>query len=451
MALPSTAVIEVRTTGSDSNAGGFNSARGGTDYSQQDSPQATGTVTSSTTTVTATTSIFTSGMVGNYITDGTTWKEITAFTSATVVTVDSAPAWTAATIRIGGALATVTKALALAVASNQVWVLQGSYTMPANPTLGFAGITPASGTNPTRISGYAVTRGDSPTSTTRPTITASGTTTTVLPLGVTGVWVESLILDCASLAGSTGLAMSASYCGARRLLVKNFKTAGINVSGTYCFANQCEITGGISGATAAAIFSASGGSAIGCNIHDNVCTGVQLGIAGGVACILSNNLITGNTGASSDGVQMACASTIIGNTIHGNGRDGIRNMLQYNIATLIQRNILSGNGGYGLNFSNGAVLAATEYDNNAYYNNTTGTRNNCGTGTTDAILSAAPYTNSGSGDFSLNNTAGGGAACRGITVTLPGGLTVSRPDIGAVQSAAAGGIRPVNFSGGYPS
>ena len=73
------------------------------DYSQQSSNWATGTVTSSSTTVTATTSIFTESMVGNLITDGTTYKEITAYTSGTVVTVDSAPSWTSATIYVGGA------------------------------------------------------------------------------------------------------------------------------------------------------------------------------------------------------------------------------------------------------------------------------------------------------------------------------------------------------------
>lgn len=107
MALPATVIWECRTTGSDSNGGGFDPSLGGVDYSQQNAAQATGIASSSGATVTATTSIFTSQMVGNLITDGTTWKEITAFTSATVVTVDSAPSWTAASVKVGGALATL--------------------------------------------------------------------------------------------------------------------------------------------------------------------------------------------------------------------------------------------------------------------------------------------------------------------------------------------------------
>src|SRR5262245_60152182 len=41
MALPATAVLEVRTTGNDSNGGGYNSAGTGTDRSLQDNPHVT--------------------------------------------------------------------------------------------------------------------------------------------------------------------------------------------------------------------------------------------------------------------------------------------------------------------------------------------------------------------------------------------------------------------------
>lgn len=150
MAFPSTAVIEVRTTGSDSNGGGFDPVlgAGATDYSQQASAQATGTVTSSTTTVTATASIFTAQMVGNYITDGTTWKVITAFTNATTVTVDSAPTWTAATINVGGALATIAKAAAIGISGNIIWVAAGTYTPATTTTI----------STTCRVLGYNTTR-----------------------------------------------------------------------------------------------------------------------------------------------------------------------------------------------------------------------------------------------------------------------------------------------------
>ena len=135
MTLPATAMIVQRTSGSNSNGGGFNSARGGTNYATQDSAQATGTATSASTTLTATTGIFTSAMVGNYVTDGTTWKEITAFTSSTVVTLDSAPSWTAASIKVGGGVLTIAKAFAIAIAGNYIYLqgAVGTVTVTTNP------------------------------------------------------------------------------------------------------------------------------------------------------------------------------------------------------------------------------------------------------------------------------------------------------------------------------
>jgi hypothetical protein len=59
MALPTTTVIEVRTTGNDSNGGGFVAGASGTDYSQQNSAQytfsnlASSNATSSSPTVTS--------------------------------------------------------------------------------------------------------------------------------------------------------------------------------------------------------------------------------------------------------------------------------------------------------------------------------------------------------------------------------------------------------------
>jgi len=51
--------------------------------------------------------------------------------------------------------------------------------------------------------------------------------------------------------------------------------------------------------------------------------------------------------------------------------------------------------------------------NNAYGSNTNGARNGIPVGTNDVTLTANPFNNAGSGDFSLNGTAGGGAACKG--------------------------------------
>jgi hypothetical protein len=48
---------------------------------------------------------------------------------------------------------------------------------------------------------------------------------------------------------------------------------------------------------------------------------------------------------------------------------------------------------------------------NAYRNNTSGPRQYLTAGANDVTLTADPYTNEAGNDFSLNATAGGGAAC----------------------------------------
>jgi len=57
----------------------------------------------------------------------------------------------------------------------------------------------------------------------------------------------------------------------------------------------------------------------------------------------------------------------------------------------------------------------------------------------DVTLTADPFTNSAAGDYSLNGTAGGGAACKGAGApgAFAGGTSTGSLDIGPVQSAAA--------------
>ena len=73
MAIGAACVWEVRTTGNDTNGGGY--AGGGTDWSQQDSAQysVTDGVTAGTTTITSATANFGTDVVGNvmYVQGGT--------------------------------------------------------------------------------------------------------------------------------------------------------------------------------------------------------------------------------------------------------------------------------------------------------------------------------------------------------------------------------------------
>lgn len=463
MALSANTVWEVRpTNGSDSNGGGFVAGSSGTDYSQQNAAQATGTVTSASTTVTATTGIFTSQMVGNLITDGTTWKQITAFTSSTIVTVDSAPSWTATTINVGGALKTLTKLSALMVASNKAFFKSESGLITTATVTFSQSVTPLNNAPANQLIGYTTTRTDNG----QTTLTLS-TNTGLTGISCTGSgWiVRNIFVNCGSLGTSAGINMSGNYCRVQNCKVSNFTKGGIVTTSSNAFTSvtDCEITGGTSAATAGALQINNYQMAYRCNVHDNVCPGIVMGSSGGQA---SWCLVTNNTGATSDGIQYDFGANITNCTCYGNGRHGIANSpLSYPVGVILKRNLLVSNGGYGIMFAASVGNPAIpDWDGNAYYNNTSGTRNNGDDTTTNPINGVSPYTNSldvvitagtpftnaAGGDFSLNSIANQGALCQGLSETWPGnGSTTGKYFMGAVgPSAASGGLQTQRHFGG---
>lgn len=432
MSLPTAAVIEVRTTGSDTQCGGgFNAARGGTDYTQQNAAQATGTVTSTTTTVTATTGIFTAAMVGNYITDGTTYKEITAFTNATTVTVDSAPSWTAATVYVGGALASPGKAGAVHVAGNTIYVKAGTYTVTSastNVASGCVSLTAGAAANQTRLIGYQTTRGDNGT---KPLLQASGIATfTLVAVGAAGR-VDNISADGASLTASRGfqVATGGNSALAIRCKAANCTNSGF-AGGTTAFVALCETTG----CSSVASFN-SGLSYVGCVARANSVSGFT-SPASAVGCLAINN-----TGASTIGFTAIQGGSVQNCTAYGNGSHGFSFTGSTNGA--IATNCLSAsNGGFG--FTVGSAYDNGLLVNCATYNNTSGAVSTNVTAASQIgliTLTGDPFTNAAGLDFSLNNTAGAGAAVRaaGIptatgTYALPGGLsTPTYPDVGAAR------------------
>lgn len=452
-------VWELRTTGSDTNGGAFKAGATGSDWSTQDAAQysvADG-VTAGSTTITSATAAFGTDVVGNvmYVQGGTGsvtagWYEITVRNSATSVTVDRSTGLTAGTgvtLKIGGALATINTLATLMVTSNKAFVkASAGYTTTA--TIAFTGGGfPSTSIPPTRLIGYTTTRGDAG----RATLTLSTTSSlTGLSFSTQGWWVENIVVDCASLTSSTGIANSGGTCRIRNCKVSNFKVYGVNLSGVNSQVSGCEVTGGLSGATAAILVPASS-DVVRCYIHDNVCTGVTAGnfVTGWSARL---NLLANNTGASSDGIQITSGAHVHRNTVYGSGRHGIAGTDTTSVrGATVTDNILVNNGGYGLQLDTGAGSPAyQDWDGNAYYNNTSGTRNFADDTTTnkvngvapytnvlDVILTGDPFTNAAGGDFSLNNTAGAGAACRaaGLPGTWPGASTTGYPDLGAVQHA----------------
>jgi len=203
MALPATAVWEIRSTATANNVngGGFNSARGGTDYSLQDAAQvaqADGTSTASTT-FTSALATFTSVMVGNYlhITSGTGatagWYEIVTYVNANTITLDrTSGTYTAATFKVGGAMSLVSTLdddmFEAGVAGNIYYIKGGS---AITYTLGeaLAIVTVGAVDKPIKIVGYATTRGDTPTGATRPTFAVAA-----LAVALSTYWfIENII------------------------------------------------------------------------------------------------------------------------------------------------------------------------------------------------------------------------------------------------------------------
>jgi hypothetical protein len=450
MALSANTVWEVRTTGDNTNGGGFVTGASGTDHSQQDAAQysVTDAVTNGTTTITSATANFGTDVVGNllYIQGGTgsitaNWYQITARTNSTTITVDRSTGLTTgtgATLKIGGALASLApfSSSVVLVDGNIIWMKSGTYSPSVTWTIGPGGGTASL----IFLRGYGSTRGDG----IKPVISSTSTGNALNVAGA-GVLVMDIEID-GNDSALIGINFSSNGTrGAKAIRCKVSRCANYGFAGADVYI-ACEVTdlkdGGIAG------FVLEGGTCYFCYVHDTPGTGFigsntahsQLVLHHCIAdtCTLYGFVVS-NSGSDLSG------SEIIGCIAYNNTLSGLFYSNGFNIYPFIINCILYGNGGYGI-----AGMAAGGYGsregifvelirNNALGNNTSGNYQG-GSGfkaSSSVDLSADPFTNAAGGDFSLNNTAGGGAACRavGFPGTYPGGLTTGYLDIGAVQHA----------------
>jgi len=449
MALSANMVWEVRTTGSDNNGGAFKAAATGTDYSQQDTAQNSGTdlIIDGTlnTKVTATGYNFASTDVGNTIrvTAGTGFTvgtyEIVSV-AANAATLDRAIGTlgsTGGTWKEGGALLTIGAGAGLYVAGNVIFVKSGTYGITAT-IYWYNGNQPSATQMPTRLIGYTTTRGDGG----RPTIQiSSGSNVRCLSSSGPGVWFENFILDGNNQTGSWGLFSNGGFGRYRNVWVKNCTTYGIGANGEADRAIDCEVSG--CGAASAVVLGQTA-RAIRCYAHDNTGNGFSLDRAHAIYCIADTN-----TGAS-HGFYIDGRSTLRSCVAYGNGGDGVR-IGAYEPQFVMENMILVNNGGYGFKSATAGTPALSHQDGNAFYNNTSGARLNMDDTTgvngvtgvtytrTDITLTGDPFTNAAAGDFTLNNTAGAGAACRSVgrPASLPGVTGTGYPDLGVFQSQPA--------------
>lgn len=467
MSVASTTVWEVQVGGSATNGGGYDpvygGANGGSDMSQGAATALTGLTTSGANATTVSGTGFTVGMNGNvvYISGGTNfvtgWYQLSGIVAGTSAVFDRSPttagAGSAGTGNVGGPLDSWGTAGAVITALATLGVVGNIFFFKYNASVHQITLTTlnASGgviklptltaalANMIRFVGYNTTRTKENTDALAPTIQAQAGVTSCNLFDFNsqfGVSLHNLILDGAANA-SVRLVNVGTGRGRFKLCEFTRATNGaIAGSNSNIHATDCYFTANTTANTITA-----GGTYLRCVFSANTFTVLNPGAnASYLECLFLNN-----TGAATDVIvlsQVGSAFDIINCTFHGNGRHGIN----YTAATTassptrIINSILTNNGGYGVESTNTNDFITVE--NCAFYNNTSGqvdTTKITGTNVISSItLTGLPYNNAAGNDFSLNNVAGQGAACRAAGEPIGNftSLTTrSYRDIGASQHA----------------
>lgn len=448
MAIASTCVWECRDTGASTNGGGYVS--GGTDYSQQDSPQLALTdiaiADNTTTTITSATGGFTSAMVGNiiYLTGGsggtltTQRRQITAVTDSNTITVDRAPAPTSAmtnvTGNVGGALSGPWDVHSSSVGSddyllgNTIYIKYGTYNRSGSWTSKNVGS--GTTTTPVHIVGYDTNRNLYNWDSNRPTINM---TTNSTPLfyqqGMAGLTtIRNIIFSntasvksigvYAATASSSTIWINCKFTGfSNALSGRTSASQQVNARMFFCEIANCTgsgVVGGTNSGTWTFTF---------CYIHDNGGSGFTIDVnaanfgfsnsiivnngAHGVvttssntvpntsflSCIIANNtnsqILTNNNSPASTSTSAVRLTNCI---IYG-GQYCIRNSSNNNTSTSLDIRYAFKNAIGGASISNLGDISAAD---------------------TDIILTEDPFADSANRDYRLNRKPKGGNLCRNM-------------------------------------
>ena len=469
-AISNATVWEIRpTVGSDTNGGAFVAGAAGTDYSQQNAKNTVGNNISTTdavgtgiATITSATASFTSAIVGNIIyltgTGVTTgWYQVVTFTNSTTIVLDSSPGtFTLATMNIGGAMATVSAAVAAGVLSNTFWIRgsSGAYTATSALSLTFL-----NSNGPMIFNGYGTTRGDGvqavwTTSTNSIHLVAFGGG------GPTNYIFRSIKFTNTALTpldGIHALSSTVSVVTVQNCYFSGFRYA---INGNYAVDYQFSLLllDGVEITTSSSdgVINSANTVVTESYIHGNTGYGINITFFQGQGGLVLRRTVLQSNGASGaiidNGVTSqsqvyvdAANSAFVSNTA-----DGLLVSNSHAVTAppmQVINSIFSGNHGWGINLTGGGGFYAWgDFRTNAYYNNTSGTiTGGILPGIGDVSLSASPFNSST--DFGLNSTTGGGAACKGVgwqagTLLSAGGAI----DIGPVQSAGGGSSpSPVGF------
>jgi hypothetical protein len=460
LAIASTANFDIQTGGADTNAGCFDPsvANPGTDESQGAGTAITITLTGTGTTGTGSPA-FTSTTHGPgnciLIASGsgcsTGLYELNSQASGTG-TFDRAmgSSGNVCVGVIGGPLLTISKFYSSAVNGNIGHLKAGTYTITSslgNTTLQNYALIGY------QTSHHTISNCEAQ-SDTRPLITSSTNSVNIFNNGPNA---SNYTMFCNITVNSTAATKGDCFHATNTwvgLTIANSKLSGCNVlvNGEdqvdfpmqYLAIRSSELTGSVSHC----IINTEGGIFKNNYIHgcggDGFTFGAHSAVGGWYAQFIGNVIVSNVHGINAThGLAAATAGPQLdlhNNTIANNSSDGvtIATSLLGAASLSMDCNLVYGNTGWGVNApsSPGAIMLNRT---NAYGSNGSGNINNLAAGNGDVTLSAGPFTNSGGGDYSLNNTAGGGAAARGACWpgAFPAGTTTGGLDIGAVQSAAA--------------
>ena len=440
MAGIATTVWEFRASGGNSaNGGGFDTASGGTDYSNQNSAQATWADSLSSLGSDLTDDmmegLFTAAMVGNYINiDGSSWFRITAFSDEDNVTCDrDLGSLLGSSGKVGGALDILTDAF---LDDTNSLIPGNTIHIKNDGTMTTAAINVANDGNTTdyiTISGYNTSRGDVPKGSSRPTIALGGNL-----FRVDDYWrIENLIFTTTS---SSGVDWAGQGFGINLKCTNSSGSAGraaLTLEGGAAPDNSALIScEGIS-TNGNAVSSVKYCTVLNCYLHDST-NGVNIG--GSDNAIIANCIIDTCT----SGITTNASSfrhTIINNVIY-NCTTGV-NVGATSSGSVVVSNILDAN-------TTGVSISAQQngwyMDYNVWDNSTDVTNISKGA---NAVTGDPGLTDPANGDFTLGS--GSNAIDAGLKPSTDIGTTGTyKWNSGVDQDDVAGGgaAGHANMTGG---
>ena len=274
---------------------------------------------------------------------------------------------------------------------------------------------------------------------TKPSINAAADSISLFTINNNGCVRNLAFTNTSAHSGITAISASHYDCFIHDCTVDSFDI-GISVSSggatiSNCYVSNPNASGfGIKCVSTTEVIVIAGVEVRG-NSNASV-TGIQLASM----TMLKDFIISGVTGVGL--VFNGDSATAHNGTIYGCGSHGVTVSTHYS-PTLFNV-YCEGNGGYG--FYGTGIGYVHRLINCSGYNNTSGNFTSDFSGSPYSIqgfvaCSASALNTPGSYDFSLNNSAGGGALLRaaGFPTVYPGGSTSNYADIGAAQHMDSGG------------